>query len=180
MLHYVLTSGGAHSTNICSEACPSALTYTTLIATAFLKHCYFVVKSAACALTAASEDQFVAFEGSMQLYTELLNHRPPSGAWQVATAGCSGLARIFARAQVIALLHVQMLVTQPCFYRALLCVYPQRLQGQLQACCASLEHLSLSSSNCFYYWQTTSNTFLFIACAKPAWLGLRDHLIHDT
>ncbi|KAL0040863.1 hypothetical protein WJX79_007871 [Trebouxia sp. C0005] len=48
---------------------------------------------------AASEDQFVAFEGSMQLYTELLNHRPPSGAWQVATAGCSGLARIFSRAQ---------------------------------------------------------------------------------
>ncbi|DBB07857.1 TPA: hypothetical protein ACH3X3_009258 [Trebouxia sp. C0006] len=48
---------------------------------------------------AASEDHFVAFEGSMQLYTELLNHRPPSGAWQVATAGCSGLARIFARAQ---------------------------------------------------------------------------------
>lgn len=52
----------------------------------------------------------MAFEGSMQLYTELLNHRPPSGAWQVATAGCSGLARIFARAQVIALMHVQMLV----------------------------------------------------------------------
>jgi hypothetical protein len=63
----------------------------------------------ACARAAASEDQFVAFEGSMQLYTELLNHRPPSGAWQVATAGCSGLARIFARAQVIVLMHVQML-----------------------------------------------------------------------
>ena len=84
--------------------------YTKLVATAFLKHCYFVVKSTACALAAALEDQFVAFEGSMQLYTELLNHRPPSGAWQVATAGCSGLARIFARAQVIALMHVQMLV----------------------------------------------------------------------
>ncbi len=95
MLHYVLTSG--------------ALTCTTLIATAFLKHCCFVVKSPDCALAAASEDQFVAFEGSMQLYTELLNHRPPSGAWQVATAGCSGLARIFARAQVTALTHVQML-----------------------------------------------------------------------
>jgi len=80
-----------------------------LIATAFLKSGYFVVKSPGCALAAASEDQFVAFEGSMQLYTELLNHRPPSGAWQVATAGCSGLARIFARAQVTALTHVQML-----------------------------------------------------------------------
>ena len=68
------------------------------------------MKSPDCALAAASEDQFVAFEGSMQLYTELLNHRPPSGAWQVATAGCSGLARIFARAQVTALTHVQMLV----------------------------------------------------------------------
>lgn len=52
-------------------------------------------------LAAASEGKFVAIEGSMQLYTELLNHRPPSGTWQVATAGCSGLGNIFARAQVI-------------------------------------------------------------------------------
>ena len=51
-------------------------------------------------LAAASEGQFVGFEGSMQLYTELLNHRPPSGTWQVATAGCSGLGHTFARAQV--------------------------------------------------------------------------------
>ena len=43
----------------------------------------------------------MAFEGSIQLYAELLNHRPPSGAWQVATAGCIGLAQVFARAQVI-------------------------------------------------------------------------------
>ncbi len=103
--------------DICREACSSALTYTTLIATAFLKPCFFVVKSPRCALAAASEDDFVAFEGSMQLYTELLNHRPPSGAWQVATAGCSGLARIFARAQVNALMHVQMLA---CHHTAVL------------------------------------------------------------
>lgn len=51
-------------------------------------------------VAAASEGHFVAFEGSMQLYAELLNHRPPSGAWQVATAGCIGLAHLFARAQV--------------------------------------------------------------------------------
>ena len=59
------------------------------------------IANCVCSGADASRDPFVGFEGSMQLYTELLNHRPPSGAWQVATAGCSGLAAIFARTQVL-------------------------------------------------------------------------------
>lgn len=44
--------------------------------------------------------EFVGFEGSLQLYTELLNHRPASGTWQMATSACNGIARTFCRAQV--------------------------------------------------------------------------------
>ena len=37
------------------------------------------------------------FDGSSELYTDLLNHR--EAQWKVCTAGCKGLAGIFARAQ---------------------------------------------------------------------------------
>ncbi len=151
--------------------------YTRLFAIYFLKPCDFIVKSPRCALAATLEDQFVAFEGSMQLYTELLNHRPPSGAWQVATAGCSGLARIFARAQVIALMHVQMLA---CHHTAVflpsiaMCGVSETARaasGLLRFTSASISPAATVSTIGRTQTSSIVNTFLFTPCANPVWLG---------
>lgn len=55
-----------------------------------------------------SDGDFVAFEGSLQLNAELVNHRGPSGSWAVTTAGCTGLADAYLRMQVrLCLMRVQ-------------------------------------------------------------------------
>lgn len=48
-------------------------------------------------LAAAAAADFVAFSGTSGLYMELVNHR--GARWQVASAGCRGLAGTLARAQ---------------------------------------------------------------------------------
>jgi hypothetical protein len=46
---------------------------------------------------AANSEGFLAFDGTQQLYMDLTGQR---AGWQVAAAGCSGLADIFHRSQV--------------------------------------------------------------------------------
>ena len=53
-----------------------------------------------CVAAADGQGDFVAFEGSLQLYADLVNHRGSSGSWPVTTAGCTGLADAYLRMQV--------------------------------------------------------------------------------
>ncbi len=48
----------------------------------------------------SSPSDFVAFQGTPQLYASLLGCRNPAGTWSVASAGASGLAGVYRRAQV--------------------------------------------------------------------------------
>ncbi|KAK9820795.1 hypothetical protein WJX74_004813 [Apatococcus lobatus] len=49
----------------------------------------------------ACADGFVAFDGMLQLYSDLTSHRASSGSWQAAVAGCHGLAAGLQRAHVV-------------------------------------------------------------------------------
>ncbi len=51
---------------------------------------------------------FVALEGSLQLYADLVNSRGQQGGWAVAAAGCNGLADALLRMQVSALQHCEI------------------------------------------------------------------------
>jgi hypothetical protein len=58
------------------------------------------------AADAASKSGFVAFQGTPQLYADLLGSRSPANSWSAASAGALGLAEVYRRAQVRKFDHV--------------------------------------------------------------------------